>query len=187
GMTDVMTLNGPAVAKFPWMIVCTQPSFAGHSAQKEINNLGYTVHIKKYLLPIPAVCNPRCQNYGVCVAPNSCDCPPGYPGLGCSAMCSPPCAHGGSCMRWNKCLCPPGWTGAGCHTGTSPLTLKDNSDEDGACVRLSCCTSSCKMVTSFCFLSAVCELPCANGGRCVGPDTCQCPSDYTGPQCLLRE
>lgn len=42
GMTDVMTLNGPAVAKFPWMIVCTQPSFAGHSAQKEINNLHMT-------------------------------------------------------------------------------------------------------------------------------------------------
>ena len=35
--------------------------------------------------------------------------------------------------------------------------------------------------------SAVCELPCANGGRCVGPNTCQCPSDYNGPQCLLRE
>lgn len=36
-------------------------------------------------------------------------------------------------------------------------------------------------------LLAVCELPCANSGRCVGPETCQCPSDYTGPQCLLRE
>lgn len=32
----------------------------------------------------PAVCDPPCQNYGVCVAPNSCDCPPGYPGVGCS-------------------------------------------------------------------------------------------------------
>uniref|UniRef100_A0A3Q4A914 EGF-like domain-containing protein n=1 Tax=Mola mola TaxID=94237 RepID=A0A3Q4A914_MOLML len=31
-----------------------------------------------------AVCNPPCHNYGVCVGPNSCDCPPGYPGLGCS-------------------------------------------------------------------------------------------------------
>lgn len=35
--------------------------------------------------------------------------------------------------------------------------------------------------------SAICELPCANGGRCVGPNICQCPSDYSGPQCLLRE
>lgn len=32
----------------------------------------------------PAVCDPPCHNYGVCVAPNSCDCPPGYPGPGCS-------------------------------------------------------------------------------------------------------
>lgn len=32
----------------------------------------------------PAVCDPPCQNYGVCVAPNICDCPPGYPGVGCS-------------------------------------------------------------------------------------------------------
>lgn len=32
--------------------------------------------------------------------------------------------------------------------------------------------------------TAVCELPCANGGRCVRPETCHCPSDYTGPQCL---
>ncbi|MEQ2215288.1 hypothetical protein XENOCAPTIV_030156, partial [Xenoophorus captivus] len=30
------------------------------------------------------VCDPPCQNYGVCVGPNSCDCPPGYPGVGCS-------------------------------------------------------------------------------------------------------
>uniref|UniRef100_A0A4W3GL41 EGF-like domain-containing protein n=1 Tax=Callorhinchus milii TaxID=7868 RepID=A0A4W3GL41_CALMI len=29
---------------------------------------------------------------------------------------------------------------------------------------------------------AVCELPCANGGKCTGPNTCQCPSDYTGEQ-----
>lgn len=36
-------------------------------------------------------------------------------------------------------------------------------------------------------LLAVCDLPCANNGRCVGPNTCQCPSDYTGPQCLSRE
>lgn len=36
------------------------------------------------LSAFPAVCDPPCHNYGVCVAPNSCDCPPGYPGLGCS-------------------------------------------------------------------------------------------------------
>lgn len=33
---------------------------------------------------LSAVCDPPCNNYGVCIAPNSCDCPPGYPGPGCS-------------------------------------------------------------------------------------------------------
>lgn len=33
---------------------------------------------------LSAVCEPTCQNYGVCVAPNTCDCPAGYPGPGCS-------------------------------------------------------------------------------------------------------
>lgn len=33
-----------------------------------------------------AVCEPSCQNYGVCVAPNTCDCPAGYPGPGCSGI-----------------------------------------------------------------------------------------------------
>lgn len=32
--------------------------------------------------------------------------------------------------------------------------------------------------------TAVCELPCTNGGRCVAPETCQCPSGYSGEQCL---
>lgn len=38
----------------------------------------------------PAVCDPPCLNNGVCVAPNSCDCPPGYPGPGCSGT-NPDC------------------------------------------------------------------------------------------------
>lgn len=37
------------------------------------------------------------------------------------------------------------------------------------------------------FSKAVCELPCGNGGHCVAPNICQCPSDYTGLQCLTRE
>lgn len=41
------------------------------------------VKVRKFISFL-AVCEPPCHNYGVCVAPNSCDCPPGYPGLGCS-------------------------------------------------------------------------------------------------------
>lgn len=124
-----------------------------------------------------------------------------------SAMCSPPCAHGGTCMRWNECLCPLGWTGAGCHTGTAadlsgtappswagpfPSTLVLHID----LLPLDICERKWAIflvsVEFYCprhlvSVSAVCELPCANGGRCVGPNICQCPSDYSGPQCLLRE
>ena len=32
-------------------------------------------------------------------------------------------------------------------------------------------------------LSAVCTMICENGGRCVGPDTCQCPTGWTGVDC----
>lgn len=100
-----------------------------------------------------------------------------------TAICSPPCAHGGTCMRWNKCLCLPGWTGAGCHTGR----------HSGARAReemlIKCPLKDFFLLSlnSLTCLLAVCDLPCANNGRCVGPNTCQCPSDYTGPQCLWRE
>ncbi|XP_076436572.1 epidermal growth factor-like protein 8 [Babylonia areolata] len=29
----------------------------------------------------------------------------------------------------------------------------------------------------------VCGQPCQNGGKCVAPDTCQCPDGWSGPQC----
>lgn len=99
-------------------------------------------------------------------------------------------------MRWNKCLCSPGWMGEGCHTGTLPLqnneaqVLRNLILPNVLDVKiLFICYHVDYLFLCFCLISllAVCELPCANGGRCVGPDTCQCSSDYTGPQCLLRE
>ena len=29
----------------------------------------------------------------------------------------------------------------------------------------------------------VCVLPCLNGGKCVGPYSCECPYGYTGTRC----
>ena len=28
-----------------------------------------------------------------------------------------------------------------------------------------------------------CNPPCQNGGQCIGPGQCQCPTGYVGPQC----
>lgn len=33
------------------------------------------------------------------------------------------------------------------------------------------------------FFPASCNSPCLNGGECVEPNRCQCPSDFTGDTC----
>lgn len=30
-----------------------------------------------------------------------------------------------------------------------------------------------------------CDMPCSNGGTCVGPNKCQCTQEYQGPFCLV--
>ena len=32
-------------------------------------------------------------------------------------------------------------------------------------------------------LLAICDPVCENGGTCTEPDTCECPSEYSGEQC----
>ncbi len=36
------------------------------------------------------------------------------------------------------------------------------------------------------FLTAVCDPPCANGGRCLPNNFCECPQEFRGPQCNYR-
>lgn len=46
------------------------------------------------------------------------------------------------------------------------------------------CLSFSAKQTSFC-LADFCQIPCLNGGRCVGRDECWCPSNSTGKFCHL--
>lgn len=32
-------------------------------------------------------------------------------------------------------------------------------------------------------LTAICKIPCKNGGTCIRPDTCKCPDGFTGQYC----
>ncbi|CAJ0922029.1 unnamed protein product, partial [Ranitomeya imitator] len=123
----------------------------------------------------------KCQQlWCVCVATDTCDCPAGYPGPGCSAMCSPPCAHGGTCMRHNTCACPPGWTGSGCQTAVCNLPCANG----GRCVAPETCQCLSGYSGEQCLTQPFrCEKPCVNGGRCSGYNVCRCPVGFLGAQC----
>ena len=87
-----------------------------------------------------AICRPGCMNGGLCVRPNTCNCPAGWRGTRCQtginiknkaqtinmhvfflylhvAICSPDCMNGGQCVEPNTCNCPAGWRGTLCQTG----------------------------------------------------------------------
>ncbi len=63
------------------------------------------------------VCTPECENGGVCVGPDSCDCTgTGFTGAECAIpVCDPECENGGVCVGPDSCDCTgTGFTGAEC-------------------------------------------------------------------------
>uniref|UniRef100_A0A1A8HVF3 von Willebrand factor D and EGF domains n=1 Tax=Nothobranchius kuhntae TaxID=321403 RepID=A0A1A8HVF3_NOTKU len=77
-----------------------------------------------------ALCSPVCLNGGVCIRPDTCECPHGFYGAQCqNAVCSPPCKNGGA-DTLDLCA-PPGSTSSeddeylhpeemGCFTTAAP-------------------------------------------------------------------
>uniref|UniRef100_A0A8C0FPE2 EGF-like domain-containing protein n=1 Tax=Bubo bubo TaxID=30461 RepID=A0A8C0FPE2_BUBBB len=120
-------------------------------------------------LPDPvsaAMCDPVCLNGGSCTKPNVCLCPHGFFGAQCqNAVCSPPCKNGGHCMRNNVCTCPDGYTGRRCEK--SKPVLKSFQDPK---------------ITNKLLCNQL-NPRCMNGGRCVGPNICSCPSGWRGKRC----
>ena len=68
------------------------------------------------------ICSQRCY-HGRCVAPDQCECEPGFGGTSCSKSCPPgkwgedcgnecPCLNGAQCDPLSgDCTCTPGWHG----------------------------------------------------------------------------
>ncbi|KAF4523822.1 hypothetical protein B566_EDAN008057 [Ephemera danica] len=126
-----------------------------------------------------AVCNPRCQNEGVCILPNTCVCNPRFFGAHCeneaqicSSFPSTPLNSRRSCdSRQCTVQCvenhqlPDGRTTAyiTCQAGR---WIPDN--------RAWSTVPDCQ---------PVCNPPCRNGGRCWASNTCQCIGNFKGPQC----
>jgi len=56
-----------------------------------------------------------CFNNGTCIAPNTCQCAPGWSGTDCSIpVCEQTCLHNGNCTHPNTCTCERGWSDHDC-------------------------------------------------------------------------
>ena len=77
-----------------------------------------------------------CYNNGTCIAPNTCQCAPGYGGNDCSVpLCTEGCQHGGNCTTPNTCTCEKGWAGHDC----SVAMCAQECNNGGYCVAPDVC------------------------------------------------
>ena len=130
-----------------------------------------------------AVCNPSCQNGGICTAPNTCDCPPTWDGSYCQT-----CKLLHLCIHWstmhNSCMM---------HECKS--VCKDASQETTTHQVILICMNFTVICPSMSWLTiciniahaAVCNPSCQNGGTCTAPNTCSCPPTWDGSYCQTRK
>ncbi|XP_050313522.1 fibrillin-2-like [Anthonomus grandis grandis] len=128
----------------------------------------------------PNVCRSRGRSYccpgwqrhatlGLCIIPM------------CARTCSP-----GQCVSPNVCMCEGGQRSASCQN------YKQNFQGEGRPCRAicmnggTCVDGQCSCVAGytgeFC-TEPICEEPCKNGGRCIGPDRCACLYGFAGNHC----
>ncbi|XP_022121224.2 hemocytin [Pieris rapae] len=127
-----------------------------------------------------------------------------------TAKCDVECKNNGICIDTNTCLCPPNFDGKFCEFEKKPClvypptpqnSIKKCSAEmctiqcvkghkfiDGTAVaNLRCVNGHWQPtradITSIPDCAPECDPPCVNGGVCLAVNTCQCPSEYRGPQC----
>ena len=77
-----------------------------------------------------------CYNNGTCIAPDTCQCAPGWTGFDCSIpVCNQICHHNGNCTHPNTCTCEKGWMGFDC----SIAICAQECNNGGKCVAPDTC------------------------------------------------
>ncbi|KAG2394185.1 hypothetical protein C9374_003949 [Naegleria lovaniensis] len=145
-----------------------------------------------------------CGGFGRCVAPDTCQCPPGHTGATCqqyscfgiSSTSSQVCSNGhGVCSANNRCTCLSGYTGTECQTFTCfGIAATDSSicSGHGKCTNKDTCQcesgwsgSNCNNATTKCFGIPFNDPSVCNGrGTCIANDVCACQG-YSGMECQV--
>ncbi|KAJ7424510.1 hypothetical protein WISP_28334 [Willisornis vidua] len=164
------------------------------------------------------MCVPHCADkcvHGRCIAPNTCQCEPGWGGPNCSSACDsdhwgPHCSSRCQCKNGalcnpitGACHCTSGFKGWRCEERCDPGTYGNDCHQKCQCQN----GATCDHVTGECrcppgYTGALCqdECPvgsygvlcaetckCVNGGKCYHiSGACLCEPGYTGEHCETR-
>nr|XP_045582100.1 uncharacterized protein LOC123745535 [Procambarus clarkii] len=130
------------------------------------------------------ICIPPCENSGICLAPDVCQCPDNWEGSSCEIPKAPPrkeCSTKPPTPTNSRIFCSKNECIARCHEGyhfsegTSRLTFE--CDNGVWVVR----QSSWSGTTPDC--QPICDPACTNEGRCIAPNVCECTPEYRGDIC----
>lgn len=160
----------------PWEnpLACPQPTVIYRTVYRQVVKLDHRRRLQccRGFYESGGACVPLCEQecvHGRCVAPNQCQCVPGWRGDDCSSDCPPtmwgprcdrPCSCGNSssCDPWSgACSCPAGLQPPHCHQA---------------------CPSG--------HYGPACQFQCQCHGAPCDPQTgaCFCPPERTGPRCI---
>jgi len=129
---------------------------------------------------VPICTSPCASTRQLCVAPDTCDCVPGYGGDCTHALCVQTCENGGVCSEPDTCHCAQGWMDSNCTTPVCSQTCGNGAN----CTSPDYCNCPMDWMGSDC-RTPVCRQPCHNGGNCTAPDTCTCFPEWSGHDCSL--
>ncbi|CAG4913028.1 unnamed protein product [Colias eurytheme] len=140
---------------------------------------GYSQFVNHVKEPYKSQCEVECQNNGICIYTNTCECPPNFTGKYCEFEKKPclvfPPIPKNSVRECSAELC-------------TIQCLAHHKFLDGTTVANMRCVNghwepTRADLTSIPDCEPECSPPCGNGGRCIGFNNCFCTEAWRGPQC----